>query len=196
MSDSPDSTKGSGSHHTRGMKSNRGHLALVEEVFDDGLMPWDEVTGSRVKGEDGLTNKQRAFVRAMLGGAPSATSAYKEAYDAERMSPKSIHNEAGRLMSHPVIARRLAVGFAEQEERALYSEVSRSRFVIERLTFEALHAPADASRVAALVALGRSCGLFTSKVQVDEPDRRSAAEIGEALEAKLKGLLADRPTCG
>ena len=45
---------GSSNPHTRGKKAKRGHLTLiknlVEEVFDDGVMPWDEAAGSRVRG--------------------------------------------------------------------------------------------------------------------------------------------------
>ena len=139
-----------------------------------------------------LTPKQRRFVLAMLGGAPSASEAYRTAYDSDGMSARVVHNEASKLLRHRVIAVRLAEGFAQLERRALHREASRSRFVIERLTHEALHAVSDASRVAALVALGRSCELFTDKVERDEPDMRTAVEIREALETRLKGLLADR----
>lgn len=169
---------------TRASRAKRPSLRLVE------AMPWDEVAGSRVKG--GLTNKQRAFVRAMLGGAASASSAYRTAYDTDGMSPRVVNNEASKLLRHRVIAVRLAEGFAEQEERALYSHASRRDFVLEQLTHEAQHAVSDSARVAALGLLGKSVAMFSGKVEVDEPDRRTSAEIREALEAKLKGLLADR----
>ncbi len=42
---------------TRASRAKRPDLKLVE------AMPWDEVAGSLAKGEDELTNKQRAFVR-------------------------------------------------------------------------------------------------------------------------------------
>ena len=168
---------------TRASRAKRPDLNLVE------VMPWHEDSSSRIKGVDGLTPKQRRFVLAMLGGAASASSAYREAYDTDGMSPRVVNNEASKLLHHRVIAVRLAEGFAEQERRALHGEVSRSRFVIERLTHEAEHATADASRVAALVALGRSCGMFTTKVQVDEPDQRTSAEIKADLERRLRELF-------
>ncbi len=164
---------------------------MVEEVFDDGVMPWDEAAGSRVRGEDGLTPRQRMFVNAMLAGAPSASAAYREAYTTSNMADKTIWDEASRLMRRPVVSQRLRQGFAEQEERAVLNGAARSRFVIERLQHEAIHATADASRVAALVALGKTVKLFTDKVEHDEPDTRSAAEIKADLERKLREVFSD-----
>ena len=166
-------------HQTTGKEAKRGHLKLVgavedvvNEVFDgDEPMPWEvgfeegSSGCSRVKGEDGLTPRQRMFVKAMLAGAPSASAAYRGAYTTSNMADKTIWNEASRLMAHPVVSQMLREGFAEQEERAVLSGASRSRFVIERIQHEAIHATAYASRVAALVALGKTVALFTDKLE-------------------------------
>ncbi len=56
------------SRTTRASRAKRPDLKLVE------VMPSDEAAGSRVKGEDGLTPRQRRFVNAMLAGAPSASA--------------------------------------------------------------------------------------------------------------------------
>ena len=72
-------------------------------------------------GSDGLTNKQRAFARAMLKGAGSQSAAYREAYDAEGMSANAVAREASLLMHHPKVAQMMDRGFKVQEHGAACS---------------------------------------------------------------------------
>ena len=185
------------------------HLTLVvpdeQAVFDDDLMPWDdeglsagsqgsEVDGSGLQSERakyGLTVKQEAFCVAMLRGSASASAAYREAYDTSNMKPSSVHRRAHDVLTNVKVQARLDAGYLVKERDELHSHASRRDFVLERLTVEATDAVSDSARVAALGLLGKHEAMFTDKVQHEEPDMRSAAEIREALEAKLKGLLAD-----
>ena len=214
MSERKDKTTTS---HKGGSRAKRNHLRLVDarvvdEVFDDGeTMPWSESAAESDEGlsagsqgaegpgdvdlesarlEYGLTMKQAVFCAAMLRGVPFQADAYREAYDCENMSAASIHKEATKLMRNPKVARCLDAGFLVKERDELHSRVSRRDFVLERLTHEAEHATSDSARVAALVALGKAEAMFTEKVQHDEPDTRTAAEVKADLERKLREVFA------
>ena len=103
---------------------------------------------------DGLTFKQRNFVRAMLKGN-SASEAYRQSYNCENMRPKNQRNEASRLLAHPVITRLLKVGFRRQDEAAMHSGSSLRRFVEEKLVHQAQYADNDATKVRALELIGK-----------------------------------------
>jgi phage terminase small subunit len=54
----------------------------------------------------GLTAKQEAFAMAVAKGS-KASDAYRAVYSAQRMTPKSINEEASRLMANPKVASRV-----------------------------------------------------------------------------------------
>ena len=207
MSDRPD-------QHTS-KQAKRGHLQLVEtsnvedvinEVFDDGRdenepMPWDvavedepsagSLEPQSYRNRYGLTGKQESFCREMLTGCPSASEAYRRAYNVGNMSQNSIGVEASRLMANPRIARRLDEGFAEQETKEVHTAAARRDYVIKGLQHEAENATSDAARVRAFELLGKTIAMFADRVQQEEPDTRTPAEIRETLEAKLKLMFDD-----
>lgn len=55
----------------------------------------------------GLTKKQEAFARAVIT-QDNYSDAYRLAYDAENMTPKTVNEEASRLVSDHKIATRIA----------------------------------------------------------------------------------------
>ncbi len=190
-----------------GSKAKRTHLTLVvpdgHEVFEDGLMPWDDEglsAGSQgsvvpvgvdlesARLEYGLTMKQAVFCSAMLRGVAFQADAYRAAYDCENMSAASIYKEAAALVKNPKIARCLDAGFLAKEAGEQHSRASRRDYVLERLTHEAEHATSDSARVAALGLLGKAEAMFTDRVQTEEVDTRTAAEIRAEIEARLKGM--------
>lgn len=148
------------------------------------------IEGGRVA--DKLTNKQRAFVRAMLKGAGSQSEAYRQAYDTENMSDKAVWNESSKLMRHHVVAARLDAGFKAQEAQAVHTGASL-RLHIERELFElTTGADSDANRLKALDLLGRTekVGMFVERTSTVE-EELSAGEIERELVAKLKAAFGE-----
>ena len=134
-----------------------------------------------------LTSKQERFLAEMIRGATQA-DAYRAAYNATGMKPSAIYTEAGRIMAHPEVSRRLHAQQDSIERSAVSQALSRRRFVLERLEHEAIEATSDSTRVQALIALGKTIDLFTDRVETVGEDR-SAEEVRAELERRLAGLL-------
>ena len=210
MSDSPD-------QHSGREAKRHAHLKLVEsafnEVFDDGQgedqdesepMPWDvsaeeeSSAGSpepqSYRNKYALTAKQETFCQAMLRGVATQSDGYREAYNTENMSDATIHKEACALMANPKVAGRLDAGFAEKEAKELHAEASRRDYVVRGLQHEAEHATSDAARVRAFELLGKTIAMFADKVQHEEPDMRSAAEVKADIETRLRQVFGNTVT--
>lgn len=59
-----------------------------------------------------MTDKQMEFCRQVIAGS-SLSDAYRHAYDADGMSPESVHVEASRLFRHPEVTLTIEQGRAE-----------------------------------------------------------------------------------
>lgn len=59
-----------------------------------------------------MTDKQMEFCRQVIAGS-SLSAAYRHAYDADGMSPESVHVEASRLFRHPEVTLTIEQGRAE-----------------------------------------------------------------------------------
>jgi hypothetical protein len=68
----------------------------------------------------GLTTKQEIFVQRLIEGN-SQREAYKFAYDCNKMSDKSIDEEASRLFNNPKISSRYKELIEEHKQKALYT---------------------------------------------------------------------------
>jgi hypothetical protein len=146
----------------------------------------DNVVGIRDK-EDRLTPKQEAFVRQVLAGDDLST-AYRKAYDADKMSPASINREAHRLSSNPKITPRIRRGMEVREVSVQSSYHSLRHSVIERLDQMADDTDAsDSARVRSLEMLGKHVGLFTDQVSITTD--RSTEELQEELTTRIAELL-------
>ena len=146
----------------------------------------DNVVGIRDK-EDKLTPKQEAFVRQVLAGDDLST-AYRKAYDAEKMSPASINREAHRMSQHSKITPRLKRGMEVREVSAQSSYHSLRHSVIERLDLMANDGDAsDSARVRSLELIGKHVGLFTDQVSITND--RSTEDLQEELTTKIAELL-------
>ena len=135
-----------------------------------------------------LTPKQEAFLAAVIRGATQA-DAYRAAYNAKGMKPSAIYTEAGRVMAHPEVSRRLHAAQDSVERSAASSALSRRTFVLDGLEREATQADSDSARVAALIALGKTQGvdLFTDRVETVTD--RTPDEVRAELEQRLAALL-------
>lgn len=149
-------------------------------------------TGTRRKSATstkGLTDKQEAFAMGIFNGL-NFSEAYREAYDAENMSAGSVHTEACLLVQNPKVSQRLKQLEADREQQQRMLALSRSDFVLKRLTDEATNEKnSDGARVRALELLGKSVALFTDKVETEDKTERDADAIKAELQAKLDRLL-------
>jgi len=140
---------------------------------------------------DKLTGKQSAFVQGILKGL-SQSDAYRQAYDAENMSPTSIWEEASRLCANPKVGSRIEAGRRLQEARAVHTGASLRSFVERELYRLATEADGDANRLRALHLLGtcEKVGAFVSRV-ADVTEDMTPQQVEEALETKLKQAFGE-----
>lgn len=151
-----------------------------------------KITGTRRKSATstkGLTDKQEAFAMGIFNGL-NFSEAYREAYDAENMSAGSVHTEACLLVQNPKVSQRLKQLEADREQQQRMLALSRSDFVLKRLTDEATNEKnSDGARVRALELLGKTVALFTDRVETEDKTERDADAIKAELQAKLDRLL-------
>ena len=130
-----------------------------------------------------LTAKQETFADSIAAGQTQA-AAYRAAYDAADMAPATVWNEASRLVRHPEVAQRLALLQQEAEySAATRREVTRD-FVFQELAALAIDAPTSNARLKALELLGKTVGMFTDRVQVEEVER-SVEEIEASIRMRM-----------
>ena len=124
-----------------------------------------------------LTPKQQHFCRAVAAGC-TMSDAYREAYSTSRMKPASIHREATRLMSNPMITTRIEVLNRAKDRAFIASAVSDRELVLTQLREIAAHAkgtPAEHATLRACDLLGKTVGLY--KDVVETVVQRSPEEI-------------------
>lgn len=114
-----------------------------------------------------MTPKQEAFARAYVETG-NASEAYRQAYNAEKMSEQVVWNEASKLLQHHEVAIRIK----EAQEAGL----KRTAITVETLTKMAMKAYDEAQRVAP------SSGQMQTSAMV-----KATEFIG-----KLHGLLVDK----
>ena len=129
----------------------------------------------------GLTNKQEAFVLALIEGK-SQREVYRSAYKAGRMKDETVDQCACRLLKNPKVSARYeelqaAVrGEAEQRSVATAADVLEelSNVGMGRVKYPAYDMfgnehqqfPSVTQRTKALELLGKNYGLFTDKVNM------------------------------
>ena len=163
------------------------HLTVIDGGAGDGDEPQPKAKANAKRRK--LTAKQERVLSEMIKGATQA-DAYRAAYNAKGMKPSAIYTEAGRIMAHPEVSRRLHAHQDSVERSAASSALSRRRFVLEGLERESTTAASDSARVAAVVALGKTQGvdLFTDRVEQVGADR-TPDEVRAELEQRLAALL-------
>ena len=136
----------------------------------------------------GLTPKQQHFCRAIVSGC-TMSDAYREAYSTSRMKPATIHREATRLVSNPMITTRIEVLNRANERAVVASMVSDRERVLTKLR-ELLDNPdgtsAEQVMLRAADLLGKSVGLY--KDVVETVVQRSPDEIRTELNEYLARL--------
>ena len=135
----------------------------------------------------GLTSKQEAFAEAVVSGM-SLTAAYKSAYEAQAMSEEAIRVEASRLLTHPNVSLRVKSLNAEKEDQRRMLAVNRAERVLQRLEKLADNATAESVKVRANELLGKTAGLFTEQIEIEDKTDRSTADIERSIADKLARL--------
>ena len=141
-----------------------------------------------VRDTDRLTAKQESFAQKVAAGAV-LSDAYRECYAAENMADKTVWSEACRLAQNPKVATRIKAIQDENEQSRRVIALRREEYVLKRLQEEAEQAETDGSRVRALELLGKTVGLFTDKVEIEQDNDKTAAELEADLERRLSALL-------
>lgn len=137
--------------------------------------------------ETGLTDKQTAFVEGITKGL-SLSDSYRAAYDTSTMSPKSVHEEACRLMTHPKISSRLEEISREKEAQRRMLTASDAAAAIETFRQMMTSAKNDAVKVRAAELLAKAAGIFTDKVEIEDKTDRSTADLERSIREKLAKL--------
>ena len=142
-----------------------------------------------VKDTDRLTAKQEAFCQGVADGK-MLVDAYRDAGYMPNGSAKTQWEAASRLMSgnSKVMARVKAIQDDKEQSRRVIAQ-RREEYVLKRLQEEAEQAETDGSRVRALELLGKTVGLFTDKVEIEQDNDKTAAELEADLERGRSALL-------
>ena len=119
-----------------------------------------------------LTPKQELFVQNIIKGMSQA-DAYRNAYNAKRMSDNAIYREASLLMSSPKIAQRLSEITAKADKTKIMNAQKRLEWLTGIVESE-LESTGD--KLKAIDLMNKMQGEYVTKV------------VGN-LEAKLEDLL-------
>lgn len=135
----------------------------------------------------GLTDKQEAFALAVVNGK-TASDAYRLAYDTQTMRQETVWTEACLLLSNPKVAARLAVLNGEKEHHRRMMAVSRAERVLQRLEQLADTAATESVKVRANELLGKTAGLFTEQIEIEDKTDRTVQDIEQSIADKLARL--------
>ncbi len=127
-----------------------------------------------------LTAKQESFVELLTQGTSQA-SAYRGAYETQKMSDKTVWEEASRLRRHPKVSTRILELENEKEDRRRLQSVFREERVLNELERIAFGDGPVAGKLKAMELLGKHIGFFTPK-KVPEVERTAEEILAEIYE--------------
>ena len=139
----------------------------------------------------GLTPKQQHFCRAVASGC-TMSDGYREAYSTGRMKPATIHREATRLMSNPMITTRIEVLDRAKDRAVIASSLSDGEKVkskLRELLDNPTGTPAEHVALRACDLLGKTVGLY--KDVVETVAQRSSDEVRTELAELINRLDHD-----
>ena len=133
-----------------------------------------------------LTPKQEAFVHALLKGE-TASDAYRAAYNASRMTDRTIWAEASRLRAHPKVSawlrhsQRMGLETARLTRESHLAELARARE-------EAIASGQISTAVQAEHHRGKAAGLYEDRFNISASI--SDADLVKAIENLLGKEIA------
>ena len=107
-----------------------------------------------------LTFRQKKFADHIADGY-SKSDAYRNSYDTELMSNKTVWEAASRLSKNCKVVARLAHLSAEKEAEECMLRLSYEDFIITELRSLAEASKCGGVRIKALELLGKTVGLFS-----------------------------------
>lgn len=130
----------------------------------------------------GITAKMDTFARHVAEGM-SLADAYRQAFNTANMKPRTVSNEASRLVANPGVSAAIDAYRTEIDAQNRISSLERSDRIWQRLwaLVEGVDVP-PAVKVKALDLAARLAGMFSAS-QVEVP--LSAAQIESELRRKL-----------
>ncbi len=132
-----------------------------------------------------LTAKQENFVELLTQGT-SQSSAYRGAYETQKMSDKTVWEEASRLRRHPKVSARILELENEKEDRRRLQAVSREERVLNELERIAFGDGPVAGKLKAMELLGKHIGFFTPKKKFEV--EKTGEEILDEIYRKLQAI--------
>ena len=139
-----------------------------------------------------LTAKQRAFAQAVASGAhDSLSDCYRHVYNADKMRPASIQQEASRLARHPQVSLMIKQLRDAQDAAVIDMVVSDRDRILKRLR-QLLErpegTPAESISIKAASLLGQSLGLYQKRIEVDDKRELTAEELRQQIQERLEDL--------
>ena len=135
-----------------------------------------------------LTPKQEAFCRNVLE-CQTFSEAYRRAYNASRLSDKSVHKLASALIAEPKIAARMADLRAKAADKACLTLVDHLASLAE-LRDAAAEAGQFPAAITAEVSRGKACGFYTERIK-KELTGRDGEPVASRIEVRFVGSVAD-----
>jgi hypothetical protein len=131
----------------------------------------------------GITQKMQSFAEGVADGL-SAADAYRAAFNTSNMLPKTVRDEASRLLKNRGISAAIEARRAEFERQQQISRQKTEDRLWEHLwrLIEADNTP-PAVKVKALTLAAKLCGMLNG-VPYKNPDQ-TASEIEQELAARL-----------
>lgn len=138
-----------------------------------------------------LTAKQARFADNVVKGM-NQSDAYREAYDAENMTDKTIWEKASWLASQDKVRARIERGKARIEGAALHTGLSLRLHVERRLFDLSKAADTDAACIRATELLGKltSVQAFKDVIGIEE-ENVSPDEVRATLEERIRSAFSD-----
>jgi len=142
-------------------------------------------------GKNKLTSKQEHFATLVANGE-TLTDAYRAAYNvSDTTKPSAVWTNACKLATQNAkVALRIKTLSEEVTARKRTDDEALRIWVTDQLKHEA-KVGSDTSRVASLVALGKTCQLFSEHIVTTEKDDRTAHDIEVELQRKLAQFMGD-----
>ena len=129
-----------------------------------------------------LTAKQENFIE-LLSQGTSQASAYRGAYETQKMSDKTVWEEASRLRRHPKVSARILELEKEKEARRRLQAVSRKERVLNEMEKIAFGDGPVSGKLKALELLGKHIGFFTPKME--SPIERTSDDILAEIQKRI-----------
>ena len=142
-----------------------------------------------INGSVSLTNKQQACADLICSGI-STPEAYRQTYNTKPTSKKeTVYRSAFDLIRNPKVAAYIEQQMNQLADLHRMQAAGVSQFVIEKLQAIATSDKTPAStQVAALVALGKTSGLFVTKTETKVTTEHSLSDLEQRLRDKMTAL--------